>query len=552
MVRVTPSIHSTDAGRFGILRMSSPPATHSSASGRVDADRFPEGAQQTRAWPAWLVLVLIVLVRIPFLLVHPLQEDAYITFRAARHLAEYGDFSFNLHQHFPGTTSLLYPLIVAAIDLLSRSYMVLGVQLFGTLCIAGACWFIARTLCSRPAEQSIVWLLTACWPIALVMSYTGMETPLLALTLGISIFALARESHWTLFAASVLVLPLVRPDAIAYGLIFCAAMFFIHRRAAVLGSAALAAGCGLFLLGTRITTGHFLPTTARAKEIAYHPDQSAVAVAGRMRDLFLSHSFLLPTPTNHLIKLSPLVLVVVAGAFVLAFRYAQSRRERIVLSTLTFATIAIPLAYAYGGVLFSWYLYPANWIATAVTIAVLVRLAARSRFPAVGISLLAVVWVGLTFMQWTKALAGSTQDYHYRGDIGRYLATISHGQGTLFLEPAGLIPYFSGLQTDDEIGLVSARVTDYMQRDPDAWWFDYVAAEQPDYIVERQSFDHYRTIEGYTLTPDQQRWFDTHYQLLRRVHYAPATYHPSPFLQKILAMGPMEDYLIYGRRSAPR
>jgi hypothetical protein len=167
-------------------------------------------------------------------------------------------------------------------------------------------------------------------------------------------------------------------------------------------------------------------------------------------------------------------------------------------------------------------------------------------------TLLAVVWIGLIFMQWTKAIAGSTQDYHYRGDIGRYLATISHGQGTLFLEPAGLIPYFSGLQTDDEIGLVSARVTDYMQRYPDAWWFDYVAAEQPDYIVERQSFDHYRTIEGYTLTPDQQRWFAAHYQLLRRVHYVPATYHPSPFLQKILAMGPLEDYLIYGRRSAAR
>lgn len=526
----------------------SSPSTYSPAIGRTDAQSFPERAHS--AWPAWLVLALIVLLRIPFLVIHPLQEDAYITFRAARHLAEYGDFSFNLHQHFPGTTSLLYPLIVAAIDLFSRSYMVLGVQIFGTLCIAGACWFIARALCDSPAEQQIVWLLTACWPIALVMSYSGMETPLLALALGVAIFALARECHWMLFAASILLLPLIRPDAIAYAFILCAAMFLIDRRAAVRGVLALAAGCGLFLLGTRITTGRFLPTTARAKEIAYHPDHGAAAVADRMRDLFLGHSFLLPTPSNYLIKLSSLVLVVIVGAFVLAFRYAHSRRERIVLATLAFATIAIPLAYAYGGVLFSWYLYPANWIATAVTITVLTRIALRSRFPVAGMMLLAVIWIGLIFMQWTKALAASTQDYHYRGDIGRYLATISHGQGTLFLEPAGLIPYFSGLRTDDEIGLVSSRVTDYTQRDPDAWWFDYVVAEHPDYIVERQSFDQYRTIEGYTLTPDQQRWFNAHYQLLRRVHYVPATYHPSPFLQKILAMGPLEDYLIYGRRSS--
>jgi hypothetical protein len=527
--------------------MSSPPI-YSPASGRTDAEHLRKPVQQANRWAAWLVLALIVLVRIPFLLIHPLQEDAYITFRAARHLAEYGDFSFNLHQHFPGTTSLLYPVIVAAADLLSRSHMILSVQLFATFSIAAACWFIARALCDRPAEQCIVWLLTACWPIALVMSYTGMETPLLALPLGASIFALARENHRTLFAVSVLLLPLIRPDAIAYGLIFCAAMFLIDRRAAAWGTVALIAGSGLFLLGTRITTGHFLPTTARAKEIAYHPDHGAAAVGGRMRDLFFGHSFLLPTPTNYLIKLSPLVLIVFVAAFVLAFRYADSRRERIVLGTLAFATIAIPLAYAYGGVLFSWYLYPANWIAAAVTIAVLVRIASRSRFRAGAMTLLGVVWLGLVFMQWTKALAASTQDYHYRGDIGRYLATISHGHGTLFLEPAGLIPYFSGLRTDDEIGLVSPRVTEYTQRDPNAWWFDYVAAEHPDYIVERQSFDQYRTIEGYTLTPDQQRWFDAHYVLLRRVHYVPAAYHPSPFLQRILAMGPLEDYLIYGRR----
>jgi hypothetical protein len=90
-----------------------------------------------------------------------------------------------------------------------------------------------------------------------------------------------------------------------------------------------------------------------------------------------------------------------------------------------------------------------------------------------------------------------------------------------------------------------------MERSPNTWWFDYVVAERPDYIVERQIFDHFNTIEGYTLTPGQQRWFTAHYRVLRRVHYVPAVYHPSPFLQRILALGPLEDYLIYGRRDAP-
>lgn len=490
----------------------------------------------------------MLLIRIPFLAIHPLQEDAYITLRSARHLAEYGDFSFNFHQHFPGTTSLIYPLIAAAFDLLWPSSMLLLVQLFGTFCVVGACWFLARALCDDAVEQRTVWLLTACWPIALLMSYIGMETALLVLVLGTAIFALARDNHATLFAASVLLLPLVRPDAISYAVLFCAAMFLIDRRAAVRGTLALVAGCGLFLLGTRLTTGHFLPTTARAKEIAYHPSHSAAAVADRIRDLFLGHSFLLPTPTNYLLKLSPLVLILVAAGFVLAFRSARSRRERIVLGTLAVATLFIPFAYAYGGVVFAWYLYPANWIATAVVIAVLVRGALRIRFRWAAIALLAIVWLGLAFMQWTKAFTSGTEDYHYRGDIGRYLGTVSRGRGTLFLEPAGLIPYFSGLRTDDEIGLVSDRATYFMEHDPARWWFDYVSTEHPDYIVERASFDHYSTIEGYTLAPDQQAWFNAHYRLLRRFHYVPAAYHPSPVLQRILALGPIEDYLVFVRR----
>jgi hypothetical protein len=500
------------------------------------------------AWPAWLVLLIIALIRIPFLVLHPIQEDAYITFRSARHLAEYGDFSFNFHQHFPGTTSLLYPLFVTAFDLLSHSSMIVLVQLFGTFCVAGACWFLARALCDETAEQRIVWLLTACWPIALLMSYIGMETALLALVLGAALFALARENHTGLFSVSVLLLPLIRPDAVSYAVLLCAAMFLIERRAAFRGALALLAGCGLFLLGTRLTTGHFLPTTARAKEIAYHPSHSGAAVADRIRDLFLGHSFLLPTPTNYLLKLSPLVLVLVTAAFVLAFRYARSRRERIVLGTLAVATVLIPIAYAYGGVVFAWYLYPANWIATAVAIAVLVRGVLRIRFRWVAMMLLAIVWIGLAFMQWAKALASSTEDYHYRGDIGRYLATVSRGRGTLFLEPAGVIPYFSGLHTDDEIGLVSERATYFMERDPARWWFDYVSIERPDYIVERASFDHYSTFEGYTLAPDQQRWFDAHYRLLRRFHYVPAAYYSSPVLERILALGSIEDYLIFVRR----
>jgi hypothetical protein len=90
-----------------------------------------------------------------------------------------------------------------------------------------------------------------------------------------------------------------------------------------------------------------------------------------------------------------------------------------------------------------------------------------------------------------------------------------------------------------------------MMRDSVSWWADYVEAVQPQYIVQRQSFDHFQIFEGYTLSPAEQHWFTQHYVLLRRMHYVPSAYHRSPYLLKILAKAPIEDYLIYQHRESP-
>lgn len=503
----------------------------------------------------WLVLLVILLLRVPFILIHHLQEDAFITFRTARNLAEHGDFSFNLHQHFPGTTSLLYTLMVAALDIVFRSHMVVAVQILGTVCMTLACYLAAKSVTHSGVARLAVWALLACWPVSLLVSYTGMETPLLLLALSGCMLALSETGHAVMFCAGMMTLPLIRPDAIAYALVFCSAMWLLDKRVAMKGAAALGTGCGVFLLVNRMTTGLWLPTTSRAKEIAYHPDHSLSAVLDRIRDIFLHQSFLLPVSTTYLARLSPWILLLVVSAFVLAFRRCEDRRAAVLTRALALLVIAVPVAYAAGGVLFDWYLHPASWIAMLVVISVGVRMAESPRFrrrwrQAAWFSA-GILWIGLCGMQWARSVTASTEDYHYRGDIGRYLAEVSKGHGTLFLEPAGYIPTYSGLQTDDEVGLVSNRITSYMLRDPrpskGAWWMAYVKAEEPEYIVQREPFLHFETFEGYTLTPAEQQWFSEHYQLIRRTHYEPWIYHPSKYLRRILALGSMPDYLVYER-----
>ena len=377
-------------------------------------------------------------MRIPFVVIHHVQEDAYITFRTARHLADQGDFSFNLHQHFPATTSLLYPFLVAGVDLVLHSRMVLGVQLLGTLCVIAASFLAASAL--SPLHWRTVWVLLACWPVSLVVSYTGMETPLLLLALGAAMYGLRFPHHSALFPASMLLLPLIRPDVVAYGLAFCAAMILIDRHQAIRAAAALSVGLALLGVGNRLTTGALLPTTMRAKEIAYHPSRAASAVLGRVRDVFLHQSYLLPVSTSYLTKFGLLLLLIAISCFVVALRRAEARREQVLLGTLAVLSIAVPAAYAFGGVIFDWYLFPANWLAMSVVIAIGVHVVGALRWRMFAWSCIAIIWLALAALQWTRSLAASTQDYHYRADIGRYLGEISHGRGTLLLEPAGYIP----------------------------------------------------------------------------------------------------------------
>ncbi len=496
----------------------------------------------------WVIGIALLLLRVPYILIHHIQEDAFITLRTARHLAENGQLSYNLGQHFPATTSLLYPVGLAVLDRLFGEHALLWAQLLGSAAVIAGSFFAVRVVARTEAERVALWVLLASWPVSLIVSYTGMETPFLLLAMGLAIDGMqARAPRWQ-FPSAIALMLLIRPDAIAYALVFCAAMLLLARRRGLVGLGAMAASLAVVALGYKWVSGSYLPTTMRAKLQAYHPSHAPGAMMARVYELFLHHSYLLPVSTTYLDRLSPLFLAAFVLCLLIAVRRAASVQERVIVGAVALLAVAVPLAYAWGGVLFDWYLYPANWLAVIVLLAGAARLVECIGRPRTVLAFAALAWIAFAGVQWARSLAASTQDYHYRGDIGRYLHGVARPGDTLFLEPAGYIPYYSGLVTADEVGLVSRDVSSFIARHPGHWWIDYVEARQPDWIVERQSFAHFETFDGQQLSPPEQQWFTEHYKLVRRTHYEPSVYHASPLLRPILRMGPMPDYLIYHRR----
>jgi hypothetical protein len=131
------------------------------------------------------------------------------------------------------------------------------------------------------------------------------------------------------------------------------------------------------------------------------------------------------------------------------------------------------------------------------------------------------------------------------------LGQISDGRGTLFLEPAGYIPFFSGLRTQDEVGLVDPTILEFMKHYPQNWWIEYVEQRPPTYIVQRESFDHYETDEGYQLTRSEIGWFNQHYHLVRHFTYDPSIYYKNTILRRLTHASTFDmEYLIFETKSA--
>src|SRR5260370_30254184 len=104
--------------------------------------------------------------------------------------------------------------------------------------------------------------------------------------------------------------------------------------------------------------------------------------------------------------------------------------------------------------------------------------------------------------------------------VGDYVGQISGGEGTLFLEPAGVIPFYAKMRTYDYRSLGTNKVLDYWQRyGRNAWWIEFVKREEPNIIVSRTNILAGSVEVGGPLSAAQVAWLREHYGLARRFNY---------------------------------
>jgi hypothetical protein len=490
----------------------------------------------------WLLIASLAIVALLARLVpgERMVDDAYITFRYARNIAEGVGFVYNPGERVLGTTTPLYTLLMAGLSLAtgSRDFPTLSLVVNA---LAGAfsvsmLYLLGKRFAGHPIPAAAVALLWALAPFSVSFAIGGMETDLTIGLLTAAAYAYLAEHLRAMAVLSALAL-LARPDAVIFlGPLWLGLILAQRRIPWREGLIALAILAPWLIFGT-LYFGSPLTNSVAAKSVAYRLSPTAGAVR------LLQHC---ATPFSEDKVLPPYgVLAVFAlycGLCALGTINAL-RRER-----KTWPLIVYPFAYfavfaLANPLIFRWYLSPpmpfyllliitGAWtvsedIGRLVAGKLVDREALRSpiyQFTNLPFTLFTVAALALTLNAWTlhpdhgpdrpapeMAWFKLEQLYAEAADIVRSQA---NPEDTLCAGDIGVLGYQTGLRIVDTVGLVTPESSLHYPADPAIYVINYaipadlVLALDPDYIIILEVYGR----KGLLPDPD----FQARYRLLKR------------------------------------
>jgi hypothetical protein len=428
-------------------------------------------------------------------------DDAYITFRYARNLADGFGLVYNPGEWVLGTTTPLWAVILGGGYWLGLTDLPWLASVLSGVCDAATAALLVHLglrMGWRPSGAALVGLAWALNPMSVAFATGGMETSLFVL-MALGALALAASGRQLVLAAALAgTATLVRPEG---GLlaITVVAWTFLTRRGQT-PRVVVAAALPVALAGAAIFThyGSPLPHSVAAKQVAYQPAwpfENAVALLVQAG---------LPGWSTYLLAVLPspvglmLAILGLAALVDLARRAAPWLNQRDV-RWQPFAGFALLYLSFYvvvglrGVRLFPWYLVPIEPFYLLAAAAGLARLGAMRT------SLLAgalVLWQ-VPAINWRQPLMPAGEDLGREQlylDVGQGLAASLPANAVIAAPEIGALGYASKLRVLDTVGLISPAALPYYPLPADLLVTDnaipprLIADRQPDAVVTLDAF----------------------------------------------------------------
>jgi hypothetical protein len=305
----------------------------------------------------WLLVTALLAVALLARLIpgERIVDDAYITFRYARNIAEGRGFVYNPGEPVLGTTTPLYTMLLAAVALASglRDFptIALIVNTLAGAASVGLLYALGKRVIDHWVPAAAAGALWAVAPYSVAFAIGGMETDLtIALLLAVSYAHLTAKPRW-MAALSALAF-LARPDTVILTGLLWLDQVLEHRRMPWREGAI---GLGLlapWLIFGTLTFGSPIPGSIAAKSAAYRlsPGESLVRLIQHYSTPFFGQNVL--GRGWQLGGFAVYLLICCLGGL------RAVRRERRVWPLLAYPYLYLTVFAVANPLLFRWYLSP--------------------------------------------------------------------------------------------------------------------------------------------------------------------------------------------------
>jgi arabinofuranosyltransferase len=448
---------------------------------------LPAGRSQLRSILLWTLPPVVALLARIFTGPHAI-DDAYITFRYARNLADGLGLVYNPGEWVLGTTAPLWAIVLAGGYKLGFTDLPWLATLVAAVCDAASVALLVRfsmTMGWRPLGATLVGLAWALNPMSIAFATGGMETSLFVLLSLVVLGLTAWTKNLPIAAGLAGVAMLVRPEGALLAVVVVGWTFLCRRSQTVLAALVAATPMGIGALTFWLRYGSPLPNSVAAKQVAYLQTwsfENAVA-------LLLQAG--LPGWSTYLLAQLPAALglgmaLLGLGALVMLIRRGIPWLQSQSLPWLPFAAFAALYVAFYVSVglrgvrLFPWYLVPiepfyllgaAAGLATLTGRGSLARTRPAAEWSPASSALRGTSWLAAALVLWQLPAVDWHQpllpagENHAREEVmlelGYRLAESLPPTAVIAAPEIGALGYASNLRILDTVGLVSPVAIKY-------------------------------------------------------------------------------------------
>lgn len=467
-----------------------------------------------------------------------IQEDAFITWRVAQNYLEYGVIGFNGIEKASASTTHLYVFISIVFNFLfGKENFTYPILIFNTFLFTTASVLIGKILFTDFKKIVFFVITIGILPPALKMGYLGMEYAIVIFLDAVLLyFGFLKKQKWSYFLIPILLLWTRLDTAIFLGILFLFDIFH-HKKWNFYFMFGGIIGISTVFLFNYFYFGEWINQTIIAKKYAYF---SNISFTQKLYEGFhrLDHFWgiiKIPEKYPNLITVFIFILELLSILYI-SFKEKGFKRIFIVF-LFVFAHIKMTIFISQLS-FFDWYFWVPQIFAFIPILYLILEV--KNPIKSFGIYLL-IFGIPAFCYQLIHSIATGNGEWNYRREIGIYMNKIEPDKAQqIFLEPAGYIPYFSGLRTIDQVGLVERKHLNQIIKNVKCADFNTFVEQKPKYILYLVNFDELKNEDCPNFNVIKN------YELIKKFDAETILKSDNPILEFIYKLKPSaRDYYLY-------